>query len=1473
MRKLILSIIILQIAIHPLFAQVQLQTGSAVFPVPVFNWKDNKSRLNMSISLNYSSGQGLKTDEVASSVGQGWNLLAGGVVTRMQVGEPDDQKPRHGNGNTNDITRYPPGYLYDTASVSKGIPLGLNRYPLFTESNMLYKERNAVVADRELDYFVFQFNGRNGTFIVGKNNGDVGTCLEQNNLKVWYERNENMGGNTVNQGIRTTITAFYIQDENGLIYKFKKHGLSKLLKKEYCNESGAQLYHQPNIKKGRVYYEGMYDKQDIINPYVINNWYLSEIEDALTGRKVLLNYETRYINSAMGASITQNDQRRFFSMVSFNKTVSEQPAISNIIYPDGHQVNFLYGKPRVDLTGDFALDAIDVKLSTNIKTRFKLHTSYAILNRYGNPVTDFQKSAARLYLLSIKQLSAGLKGENPEYRFDYYRGAQNNTAGDDFIPPAFYHMKDIWGYYNGNNSKTQNGHNINLFQPLNTLNNATLVGLCFRSDFVNGVVLNPKDGYAKNGLLRQIVYPTGSTITYEYEQNMAYLNGQYRMVGGVHVKNTRLTDGGYKYGCDNPLLTNYNYVDAYGSSSLWGVEMPNNKLVNSNSYSPKGFEARLKLVFSGGLTVKCDYRYKYSGIQSTEAAFVLQGFAKLMNDLQPIFKVLDVVSKIATVAQIISGTANPVALIIAFVAELFDSVYGCFANRDKNNDTDIYYNTDVDAYRNLPVQFKRVEVIQANGGTGKSVFEFTSSDDYAIWEAPDEARSMKQRYAPWAYGLPKKTSLYDSVGNIIKTTENYYNFSKAKNDPCATVASTAPNWAGPQAPQPCVYTCVKGHIIKSVSQKITEWEDPAVYNVLSAFTKTSTDEIKVKYYNIYSGRVELMETKETVYTVGNAAQYAEFRTQYQYDYYNYQVTKTILIQANGDRYITTTYYSNTGGNSAVIQRMLDNNMKTVPRTTIQSMIKAGAYNELQLSREETSFVITANGDVKPEIQTVYRSASPVSWITTGKQAAQYKYAADGKMIGMIDEGGRTVTSLYDYEDRQAVASVINADPIADKSFYSSFETISLGNFTPNASVNSTRTTTQSVTGNYSVNLSGISLQASGLNTSKPYRVTVWATATLNFGATAASLVNSGPTVGGFTFYEYSIPQGTSSLEIAGSGFIDELRVYPQTARMRTVSYDELYGKTSECDENNRITYYEYDDLGRLKMIKDQNKHTVKMYEYNTISNQQIACPQVYYNSLIAEVFVKNNCSNGFAGGEVTYTIPYAKYSSTISQEDADAKAEAELMELAQTYANTNGACIPLYYNVQKVDTFYKENCPPGYLPTPYLYTVAAGKFSSTISQEDADEKAQDEIDANGQVAANNNPNGCGTTHTDPEWVTVGEPQFLCGSGSWVGHKLVLLTDINPFSLSYNTQQWVSMGIDPSCNPPGCTSCPPGEGYRCINGYCEYGIKIYDGTYEYDPNLNRYYCIYYYEFSDGSRTHNYHDVSTGGSPYIPLCPVN
>ncbi|MGL1218082.1 hypothetical protein ACSTLO_00295, partial [Vibrio parahaemolyticus] len=65
--------------------------------------------------------------------------------------------------------------------------------------------------------------------------------------------------------------------------------------------------------------------------------------------------------------------------------------------------------------------------------------------------------------------------------------------------PPFYHIKDVWGFYNGNNSVTKDNQQISLTKKVTDLNNNELNGLCYLNGSSTSVYLNPKAGYAKMG--------------------------------------------------------------------------------------------------------------------------------------------------------------------------------------------------------------------------------------------------------------------------------------------------------------------------------------------------------------------------------------------------------------------------------------------------------------------------------------------------------------------------------------------------------------------------------------------------------------------------------------------------------------------------------------------------------------------------------------------------------------------------------------------------------------------------------------------------------------------------------------------------------------------------------------------------------------------------------------------------------------
>ncbi|MBS1602091.1 MAG: hypothetical protein JST42_05435, partial [Bacteroidetes bacterium] len=262
-------------------AQVDLPSGDANYTLPVFHWLDDKSRLSLPIALNYTSGSGLKVNSIASNVGQGWELQLGGAVSRMQVGEPDDQIA-YGMDDPGDVTKYPNGYLYNSIDIALGCPRLLPKYPIFGGKNKLYKQHNPVVADKELDHFAFQFNGRGGVMVLQK--GGTAIFLSDTKMKAWYTT-ANMTGNQ----IRTTIDAFYIQDENGLIYKFATREIAKELKSKFCDNNEIAAKSQPDMKGQHVYNQSSFDDNDpsnpltkpLVNPWVVTSWYLTTITDPL----------------------------------------------------------------------------------------------------------------------------------------------------------------------------------------------------------------------------------------------------------------------------------------------------------------------------------------------------------------------------------------------------------------------------------------------------------------------------------------------------------------------------------------------------------------------------------------------------------------------------------------------------------------------------------------------------------------------------------------------------------------------------------------------------------------------------------------------------------------------------------------------------------------------------------------------------------------------------------------------------------------------------------------------------------------------------------------------------------------------------------------------------------------------------------------------------------------------------------------
>ena len=69
-----------------------------------------------------------------------------------------------------------------------------------------------------------------------------------------------------------------------------------------------------------------------------------------------------------------------------------------------------------------------------------------------------------------------------------------------------------------------------------------------------------------------------------------------------------------------------------------------------------------------------------------------------------------------------------------------------------------------------------------------------------------------------------------------------------------------------------------------------------------------------------------------------------------------------------------------------------------------------------------------------------------------------------------------------------------------------------------------------------------------------------------------------------------------------TGPVDDVRIFPTDAQMNSYTYQPLIGMTSETDPSGKSIIYQYDALGRLQDIKDQNGNIIKTFEYHYKQN-------------------------------------------------------------------------------------------------------------------------------------------------------------------------------------------------------------------------------------------------------------------------------
>lgn len=498
---------------------VDYNTGLPQINVPLYNVTCGK--LSLPISVSYH-GAGFRPGEQAGIMGLGWQLNAGGRVTRIKMGMEDD--------------------LYCFLGKRKG-----NTFNNHTWDSYNYlSEIERGQADGQYDIFTYQAgNSLSGRFLLkdtntGGTTPKIAVPFQCEPVKISFNpftiQRITFGPNgekTVSGVSSGGIDYINIVDDAGILYRFGK-SLSDGV--EYQDLS------QNTVQGG------------LFEPSYVSSWMLSEIISADKADTIFFKYSVQQINSLISTAASFTAYRDHFCMhrtgcSGLSPTYStaspgvfstqNQSLLTQIKFRDG-VLNFSYAH--------FGGPAFSDQLQHITLVNKQNETIRKYVFRRESYTNDF---ADRALLKSIVPYNNNNDSTNP-YKFTY------NAGGGDLT------SIDFWGYNNGAN-------NSNLFSSTWTYTNYPGViqipmGPANRQ---------PNEQAMKVYQLNRVEYPTGGYSDFVFESNRVEYFGQgIKLVGGLRIKEINTNDGNglitkktYKYGV-NESGGGQLLIDGYNQNSF-----------------------------------------------------------------------------------------------------------------------------------------------------------------------------------------------------------------------------------------------------------------------------------------------------------------------------------------------------------------------------------------------------------------------------------------------------------------------------------------------------------------------------------------------------------------------------------------------------------------------------------------------------------------------------------------------------------------------------------------------------------------------------------------------------------------------------------------------------------------------------------------------------------------------------------------
>ena len=1207
---------------------VNLSSGAVAKSINLLSFSDKG--LSVPVSLSYVSN-GIKVNEYASRVGLGWSFQAGGSISRVIYGLDDLVYDR-----VFPTVNYLPTENNDP---------GLTNYMIRSLENQW---------DTQPDMFSFNFNGFSGRFVFDSDGNII--PVPASNFKIIY--NPKGAGNPSGY-----IWNFKIITSDGVKYYFGGTNATEQTRKEG--------FGSPNFTNFSLYAD--------------NVWHLNRIEHP-SGYAITFSYE--YFEQIYRLGISESkyhvdplSEELFYVwgtdwncnpvLYSFYGWVPEDNITLENSRTKGYLLKEILGSDGSKIQINYSTSGYPDKLVSSIvqynqsNSRIKKFDFVYDLTTPTTFTNNYSWNGYIPFLSVIKEYGA-VDVQNKDYTFNYYNKYE--------LPPRLSFAQDHWGYFNAKYNMTM----------------IPLPEVSLRGWFPDATAdREPDANYSKNGLLSSIEYPTGGKDSIEYEGNNIseqkdinpYTDINQTVIGTTF--NSYLSSSGVSfsigYSHQNTVYVTCSYIgnDEYDPIHDGGkvtiVDNSNSSIVRSYLVKPNAnvytwyFQldpgSYTLYAHSSGEDIRTDVLLKYITASSANIQDVNTTVGGLRVKRLLTF---DGVSLSPILKRIYYGEINNPTKSSAknlpkprYFRYFEQRMGGAYITSNLCGACSLLEGVNYKYYKHHMAMYSNSinSMFIYNGGPVNytNVTESFGGDNFE-----NGAISHKYQIVP---DLNAQLIRGDSIMGAPVTNTSFQSGRELEQ---VVYKKSGSSSYIPISKKEYFYTNeasrkrvdIVGWVINQKHGISCYGEDASGYiNHPFPYLHESFD---VQKYYVQSFWSYPNEVKETVYDQNGQPGLITISNSFYDNEQHMQLTRSETNDSKGLLMQQTINYPNDfvqAGN--VYDSMVTRNMIAFPIEQIQKR------NGNVMSTIKTNFDNSWYSD-KHLIVPINIEAKKGN-NSSESRFRYFNYDTYGNPLELSKENDGKSTFIWDYKSIYPIAEVRNAtqSDIA----YTSFEADGLGNWT---FTGLKFTDGSAPTGKKVYQLSTGNISKTGLSSSTTYIVSYWTknTSAFSITGTISGYPIQGRTLNGWHYFEHRIT-GQTQITISGTGLIDELRLYPDKALMTTMTYEPLIGATSQCDVNNKIAYYEYDELNRLILVRDLDKNILKKYCYN-LNGQTENC-NIHYNQ-VQQVTLQKQCTTNYTGSYETYTVPDGTYISTISVSDANQKAVADMNANAQSYVNAIGTC-------------------------------------------------------------------------------------------------------------------------------------------------------------------------------------------------------